>query len=315
MKTKPTVAVIGAGAAGLAAAQALRAGGAAPVVFEKSRGLGGRLATRRPFGRDSAVGVDHGAPYAEAEDPEIRADLANLGAPFAPNGGPVVGVVGAPGMSDLARPLADDLSIMRETEIVEIARGPEDWLLVDAAGGRLGPFDAVISAAPAPQTARLLGDACEDVAAAVMTPCWTLIVVFDAALDVPLDLLRPEAGPFEQVIRDGAKPGRAADVHAWVAHARAEWSATHLEESKEAMAETLLGAFADAVGTDLPTTSYCAAHRWRYARVATPVGRAFWMSDDGTLGCCGDWRLGPTVGDALRSGRMLGRAMAKALVE
>ncbi|CAN0525952.1 unnamed protein product, partial [Scytosiphon promiscuus] len=41
------IAIIGAGLAGLAAGRALAETGMTPVIFEKSRGLGGRLATRR----------------------------------------------------------------------------------------------------------------------------------------------------------------------------------------------------------------------------------------------------------------------------
>lgn len=41
------VGIVGAGAAGLAAARELRGQGHAVVVFEKSRGFGGRIATRR----------------------------------------------------------------------------------------------------------------------------------------------------------------------------------------------------------------------------------------------------------------------------
>ncbi|HIP78813.1 MAG TPA: FAD-binding protein, partial [Kiloniellaceae bacterium] len=43
----PRIAVIGAGLAGLLCARRLQDAGLHPVVFEKSRGLGGRLATRR----------------------------------------------------------------------------------------------------------------------------------------------------------------------------------------------------------------------------------------------------------------------------
>src|SRR5512146_1128134 len=51
------VAVVGAGIAGLACAQELARADAKVTVFERSRGLGGRLATRR----QGAVAVDHGA--------------------------------------------------------------------------------------------------------------------------------------------------------------------------------------------------------------------------------------------------------------
>ena len=311
--TAAKVAVIGAGVAGLAAARALIDNGRRVTVFEKSRGLGGRLATRRPFGREHDLGIDHGAPIAEADDAEVLATFAELGRPFAPNGGPIRGIVGAPGMSDLVKPLAEGLDIQREIEIADIARGEEDWLLRDKGGATFGPFGAIVVAVPAPQAAALLGDACSDIAAAQMAPCWTLLLAFEERIDFPVDWFTPDSGPIEVILRNSAKPDRSAEYDSWVAHARLDWTEAHLEHSKDDTAEQLFAAFAEAVGAPIPPPKYRAAHRWRYARTAKPVGRAFWLSETGDLGCCGDWRLGPTVGDAYRSGAMLGRAMAKKL--
>ena len=52
-------AVIGAGMGGLAAARRLGAAGRSVTLFDKSRGLGGRMATRRAGG----FRFDHGAQY------------------------------------------------------------------------------------------------------------------------------------------------------------------------------------------------------------------------------------------------------------
>ncbi|MGA7296462.1 MAG: FAD-dependent oxidoreductase, partial [Rhodanobacteraceae bacterium] len=52
----PRVAVIGAGMTGLSCARELSRHGLAPVVLEKSRGLGGRMASRRV----QAQALDHG---------------------------------------------------------------------------------------------------------------------------------------------------------------------------------------------------------------------------------------------------------------
>jgi len=53
------IAVVGAGMAGITCARTLQQAGHQVTVFEKSRGLGGRMATR-----DSAFGsFDHGAQY------------------------------------------------------------------------------------------------------------------------------------------------------------------------------------------------------------------------------------------------------------
>jgi len=62
------IGVIGAGVSGLAAARTLRDQGHRVTVFEKSRGPGGRAATRR-YGE---VGFDHGAQYFTARDPAFR---------------------------------------------------------------------------------------------------------------------------------------------------------------------------------------------------------------------------------------------------
>lgn len=56
------IAVIGAGVAGLTAGRILAGSGHEVVVFEKSRGYGGRLATRYA-GADNSTKVDHGLPY------------------------------------------------------------------------------------------------------------------------------------------------------------------------------------------------------------------------------------------------------------
>lgn len=314
--TRPTVAVIGAGIAGLAAARALRDADLRVAVFEKSRGLGGRLATRRPFGRADALGLDHGAPYAEG--PSIGAPAAGwdrLGRAWA--AAPAGARIGAPGLSDLVRPLAEGLRIETGVEITEIAEAnapPYDWMLIDAEGDRRGPFDALVSAIPAPQAARLLGDAAPETAAAEMHPVWTLLAVFDAPLAAPsTSILRPETGLLRLIAHDSAKPERATGRDAWIAHADPAWSAKHLEREKPEMASLLAAALAEALGQGLPEPAYLAAHRWRYAETTRPVGQAFRMSEDGRLGVCGDWRLGRTAGDGHRSGALLGAAMARKL--
>ena len=55
----PRIAVIGAGISGLAAARLLTKNGMVCTVFEKSRGLGGRMATREI----GEVTFDHGVQY------------------------------------------------------------------------------------------------------------------------------------------------------------------------------------------------------------------------------------------------------------
>src|SRR5579862_5395877 len=71
--TMSSVAIIGAGMAGLAAARALTAVGVSIVIYEQSRALGGRVATRR-------IGdciVDHGAQNIKPGDSALADVMLN----------------------------------------------------------------------------------------------------------------------------------------------------------------------------------------------------------------------------------------------
>lgn len=88
--TSPRVAVIGAGLAGLACADALQRAGCSVSVFEKSRGPAGRMSTRRGEEADGrAWQCDHGAQYFTARDPAFKVELARwreagVAAPWTP---------------------------------------------------------------------------------------------------------------------------------------------------------------------------------------------------------------------------------------
>lgn len=84
-----TIAVVGAGIAGLLLARELKARGAEVVVFEKSRGLGGRMATKRV---GEAV-FDTGAQYFTAKSERFAAQVTELAAA---GGRAVAGGFGAP---------------------------------------------------------------------------------------------------------------------------------------------------------------------------------------------------------------------------
>ena len=72
----PTIAIIGAGLAGLSCAHALLQAGHTVHVFDKARGPSGRMSTRRADDVDGPWQCDHGAQYFTARDPAFRAEVA-----------------------------------------------------------------------------------------------------------------------------------------------------------------------------------------------------------------------------------------------
>ena len=73
-KKKQTVAIIGAGVAGITCANLLKNNDFDPIVIEKSKGVGGRLATRIT---DSGLGFDHGVQFFTARSENFKLQLEN----------------------------------------------------------------------------------------------------------------------------------------------------------------------------------------------------------------------------------------------
>lgn len=299
-------AVIGAGAAGLAAARALH--GFEVTVFDKGRGVGGRLATRRvetPLGQAL---FDHGAQYATARDPAFAAAICDgvevWQARFEP-AAREARLVGRAGMSSLGKALAAGLDVRLSTEVAPPRQESGLWRVISISGEDFGAFDTLIVATPAEQAVRLLEAApilAEEAAAARTAPCWAVMAVFPQPLALPFDAIRFEAGALGWAAREGSKPGRTP-VEAWTLHATPEWSRANLERPAEEVAAELAAEFTHA------TPGFLGAHRWRFAQVEQAAGSAFGWDPDLRLGVCGDWRLGPRVELAWQSGRELALAI------
>lgn len=319
----PEVLVVGAGLAGIAAARGLREAGHAVRIAEKSRGLGGRLATRRT----DAAAFDHGAPHVDVVPGTAfaaaveAARAAGAAAPWAAEGdaAPPAGarrLVGLPGMSGLAGWLAAELDVLRGCEVVALAREGRRWIASLETRGE-GPArleaDLLVLAVPAPQAARLLATAdvaMPELAHVRMVPTWTLLADFgaDALPDGP-DVLRPRAGPLSRIVREGRKPGRSAPG-AVVAHARADFSRETLEAAPEAIAERLAPALASGLGADREPV-YVSCHRWRYAAVDSPLGAAYLLLTGQALALVGDWTAPGGAQAAWESGATLASAVAR----
>lgn len=312
------VAIIGAGMAGLSCARQLTEKGLKPVVFEKSRGLGGRIATRRV---DDFLSFDHGAQYVTARSDAFQSLIQSMKAAGAaslwcPNGGTASGgdwTVGAPGMSSLVKPLADGIEILRGTRVTGLQHEGSGWHVETDASGKMPAFDAVICTVPAPQARDLLAPClpalAETLAGVSMAPCWTLMVDFDSRIEPGFDVRRDKAEDLSWIARNGSKPRRMNDRDAWVAQASPDWSAANLERDRDEIAPTMLEMLEKTLGIALPATGYLAAHRWRYALTTAPLGEPYLRSDDGTLYVGGDWCLGARVEYAFESGHAIADAL------
>jgi renalase len=163
MSVTADILIVGAGIAGLMAADVLRDYNV--VLLDKGRGVGGRLATRR-IGPGLA---DHGAQFFTVRDPEfgdyvqrwrdaglvyewahgwLDADLnANR------DGHPRYAVRG--GLNALAKHLARDQQVRTEVQITAVLQEADGWTLNDTAGN-VYTARALVLTPPVPQSLALL---------------------------------------------------------------------------------------------------------------------------------------------------------------
>jgi renalase len=313
------IAIVGAGIAGLAAARRLRAAGLACTLFDKSRGVGGRMATRRVEGTvPGGFHFDHGAQYFTAKGPRFRALVAQWR-----DAGQAAewfdgAFVGTPGMSTPVNAMAGDSTIHRGCAVAALRRDADGWTIIAPDGPDIdgnGRFDSVILAMPSPQVAVLLasaGMAFPALEAVRYAPCWALMLGFRTSIALSSDRLRPEDQSVAWIAQGSGKPDPKSPTKTVVAHATPEWSRRRLEDLPETVTGELMGRVLTLARIEA-TPDYAVSHRWRYALVEQPAGTAFQWDEGARIGACGDWGLGPRIEAAFDSGEALATAIAGSL--
>ncbi|MDI1295066.1 MAG: NAD(P)-binding protein [bacterium] len=302
------VAVIGAGIAGLSCADRLSGQGHELHLFDKGRGPGGRMSTRRC---DSPLGVlsfDHGASHFTARGADFRQQVAAWSTQGVVAPWPAAGQdawVGTPGMNAPVKAMALGHAIEWGCQISGLTRDMQGWWCLNQ-HRNFGPFDAAIIAIPAEQALPIVSVHDFQMARLAMTvrstPCWSAMYAFAQPIKGLPDIVRHH-GPIGWAVRNSAKPGRSGP-ETWVVQGAADWSQAYVEEKPEWVAAQLLDALAGAGGGGLSEPVVQIAHRWRYATPSGCFEQSLWNRVLG-IGLCGDWLAHGYVEQAWQSGRAL----------
>jgi len=322
------IAIIGAGISGIAAAKEL-AGIANVCVFEKSRGLGGRMATRRA----GAYSFDHAAQFFTARSSELREQIESAGDESVQAWAPRVitierghkpynrewfeeHFVGMPGMNGMLKVMAQDLVIQFSTHIGHIEPQADLWRLYDDQQNTLGDFDWVIGTAPVPQTLDLLPDSFKHrslMEEVEFSPCFALMLGFEQAPLMRFDAAVVKNEVISWISVNNSKPGRPEGISLLV-HSDNQWAAANLERDQESITSQLLSCLAELTAIETGNANHTALHRWRYARVENSIAEDFLLDEHNRLAACGDWCRGNRVEDAFLSGQRLGKELRQRLL-
>ena len=321
--THTDILVVGAGIAGLRAARTLTQAGADVLVLEKSRGFGGRAATKRVH----ETRVDHGAQYFTAKDARFQAQVDA----WLQQGALKVWTKGfhtltrevlrppeeghpryafPNGMNSMGKLLAEGLNVQRSAKVVEMSRAAARWT-VSLEDGTRYTAERVLLGVPAPQALELSAphistQTHERLSRVEFAPCLALMAGYDQpAPEWSGVTVEDETKPLSWLADDTGKHA-SGNPTVLVLHANPAFSRKYLETPEAAVPEMLpvaasLG-FADPSWTQL--------HRWRYAKVTAPYGEPYLKEDD-TLFFCGDWCGGAKVEAAYLSGLGVAQALLK----
>ena len=323
------VAVIGAGISGLFASRTLQDHGVEVTVFEKSRGVGGRMSTRRIGEPGEGKTFDHGAQYFTARDSRFQRYVKSwieqgVVARWPDNAkdteqkivvlkdGEIQSetnaqdrFVGVPGMNAICKHLALDINVKTQTRVSKVESTDVGIELFDESNSSLGRFDRAIVSAPAEQAAQLLTGfpgLAADLAEIKMNPCWAAMVAFDSPIT------RQWSGAFlhdsflSWAARNSTKPERNRSVEHLIIHATPEWTIAHWEHDPGEVAQMILAEFWRVSGLAEVSHTHLNSHRWKYAIPVEPSSECVFSDDTLRVIACGDWASGSRVEGAFLSG-------------
>lgn len=321
------IAIIGAGISGLVLANELGTDHHV-TVFEKARGVGGRMATRYA----DPYQFDHGAQFFTARTKEFQNFLApllrnNIVAEWTPKMMTLATgekpykrdwfephYVAVPKMNALCKYLADGIDISIQTRIEAIEHVNDMNILIDMNDVRY-EFDWVISTVPADQAINLLPnnfDGYDDIQSARLMPCFTMMVGYDTMPNIHWDAAKVKQSPIEWIALNNSKQGRNIKP-SFTVHSRNEWARDYLENDIGSVQETLLSEFSDITGIE-GEPDHVQTHRWRYAFAQDrDNAKPFLLDEKIQIAVCGDWCIGGRVEAAYTSAIQLAKRLKSML--
>lgn len=316
------IVIVGAGIAGLLAAHRLQESGRRVLLVEKSRGLGGRMATRY---REKAR-FDHGAQYFSAQSPEFQAIVEQwrelglvtpwfygLEHPDDPQKGHPRYVCPT-GMNRIGKHLAEGLEIRCKTRIERTHTGGTWKLVTDTGETLLAPW--LLLTAPVPQSLELLADSAErlppgDLAAlraVSYDPCLCAMLSFHGEGGVPgFGGVAPDHKDIHWVAdnrKKGVSEAPSVTVHSSGTFAHTYWdSPDHIRAPLlvEAARPYFTGSVADV-----------SVHRWKFSLVLQGYPDSCYFAPDLRLALAGDAFGGAKIEGAALSGLAAAQAIREA---
>ena len=249
------IVIVGAGLTGLHLAQSLHQRGKNCLILEKSKGLGGRIATRRM----DDLGLDHGAAYL-IDSFEMRSALQEFKChPQLTSHGLLL----SGGMNQMAKAFAQNLHVLKSQKLQSIKRQNDGWELETEEGMQLNCQHLIITA-PIPQALELLEK--NHLAPEINHPLYSIKYSFALILLAILEDVKNHQA--HEVFEDHQfllMKERKLHPHGLVLQLSPSFSQTFFEEPEEVILSHIFNMLKDSPYSDVKIQKY-ELKKWRYSR-------------------------------------------------
>ena len=299
------IAIIGAGFSGCNLYNNLKEKYEDITIFEKSRGVGGRLSTK--YVDDKFI--DHGT----ASLIPITDDLKMFCLDLAKNG-----VVKAKydefipknGINQICKFLIDEKDLIKNTKIAKAQNIDNKWILEDKNYNIYEGFDLLFITIPAPQILQmkieLQNDFKEKLSHIKYDSIFSLILHSNKDIKLDKSLLY-ENPDIKNIINNSIKY-LYKDFSSYIIHSTTEFANCINEKSKEEICEIFLDNFDDETKEKFERFTII-PHLWKYAFAKTSLDMPYFLNEEKNLGICGDYFNHSNMEAALLSSELLSNSI------
>jgi len=336
------IGIIGAGIAGLAAGRELSRAGHEVTVIEKSRGFGGRLATRYA-GKDNKTKLDHGVSSFEVHSSEFRNFASELlqkelikiwtDNPWRFNGEKLqndpmpdseTNYTAVDGMNSIGKYLARWVDVKMETKAGGLTyfganRSRKRPWMINLTNYKTFEADAVVIATPAPQAYGIILTSQDEINTLKLIreideidydPTYSLMAGYGNAEAPNWDLVKCNDKIIQLISNEKSKKKDDGDFEtALVIHSTAAFAREYMDKRPEEITRKILDRLADIAGKWASVPEWSETHFWRFSRSKKVLKKPYLELEslDAPLALIGDYFEGNTIDDSYCSGISLAR--------
>ena len=296
------IAIIGAGFSGCNLYNNLKEKYEDITIFEKSKGVGGRLSTKYiedkfiDYGTSSLIPITDDLKF-------FCLDLTKNGVlkakydEFIPKNG----------INKICKFLIDEKNLLTNTKIIKAENRNNKWLLEDENHNIYEDFDLLFITIPAPQILQmkieLPTDFKEKLSFIKYDSIFSLILYTNKELKVNENKLYEN--PDIKDIINNSKKYLYKDFSSYVIHSSKEFANCVNEKSKDEICEIFLENFDDET-KELIEEFTIIPHLWKYAFAKTSLDMPYFLNEEKNLGICGDYFSHNNLEASLLSSELLG---------